>query len=101
MGGVCGCVFCLSLFFGFHTIWGVNTLGTRASSGSLPLDFTISLTLSLSGKLRTSQGERENGIMRRWEVEIDCYCPFGKLKKGEMQPYGERARVREAHLALT
>lgn len=38
--------------------------------------FTSTL-LSLSGKVERSQGERENGIVRRWEVEIACYSPFG------------------------
>lgn len=71
------CVFCLSFFSGFHTIWGVNTLGNRRAEAAANFfsnifSLSLSASLSLSEKFKTSQGRKQNGIMRRWELEIGC-----------------------------
>lgn len=86
-GGRSGRFFCLFSFSHFYTIWSVNTLGSRADWSSCQsrrhINASFSFFLSV-GKVEINQCDRVKGIRRRWEVEITCYYPFGKLQQSDI-----------------
>lgn len=78
-------VFFLSLIFTQSEVWTHLEAEQTGAAAKAARHINASFSFFLSvGKVEIDQCDRVKGIRRRWEVEITCYYPFGKLQQSDI-----------------
>lgn len=78
-------VFFLSLIFTQSEVWTHLEAEQTGAAAKAARHINASFSFFLSvGKVEINQCDRVKGIRTRWEVEITCYYPFGKLQQSDI-----------------